>query len=101
MAASVRLASVLSLILGFANLALAQDALIVRAPAGAVKGEAAAGLHIFRGLPYAAPPMGPLRWKPPIPPPAWPGVRDATRFGPACFQPKPEPAVSMRIPQPK
>jgi para-nitrobenzyl esterase len=89
MTASLRLASPLSLILGVAHLALAQDTVIVRAPVGAVRGEAKAGLHIFRGLPYAAPPLGPLRWKAPAAPSAWQGVRDARRFGPACFQPKP------------
>lgn len=92
MTASLRLAPALSLILGFAHLAPAQDTAIARPPAGAVRGEAQPGLHIFRGLPYAAPPLGPLRWKPPLPPAAWQGVRDATRFGPACFQPKPRTA---------
>ena len=92
MTASVRLARALSLILGFVNLAPAQDPTIARAPAGAVRGEAKEGLRIFLGLPYAAPPIGPLRWKPPVPPPAWQGVRDASRFGPACFQPKPRAA---------
>lgn len=92
MTASVRLAQALILIFGVAQLAPAQDTAIARTPAGAVRGEAKAGLHIFRGLPYAAPPTGPLRWRPPVAPPAWEGVRDATRFGPACFQPKPRSA---------
>src|SRR6476659_7809655 len=41
------------------------------------------GLAVFRGVPYAAPPVGALRWAPPAPPPAWTGTRDATRDGPA------------------
>ena len=37
-------------------------------------------------MPYAAPPVGPLRWRPPEPVAAWPGVRDATKFGDDCMQ---------------
>jgi para-nitrobenzyl esterase len=62
---------------------------IVQAPAGAVRGVASNGLEVFKGIPYAAPPVGQLRWKPPAVAPAWEGVRDATAFGPACQQPKP------------
>jgi len=69
--------------------AVPEDKPIVHAPAGAVRGEALAGVHIFRGLPYALPPLAQLRWKPPVPAPVWSGVRAATDFGPACFQPKP------------
>ncbi|OCC23756.1 carboxylesterase [Croceicoccus estronivorus] len=41
----------------------------------------------FRGIPYAAPPVGALRWKDAQPATPWQGVRDATDFGPACIQP--------------
>jgi para-nitrobenzyl esterase len=41
---------------------------------------------IFRGIPYAAPPVGNLRWRPPQPAVKWAGVRDATQFAPACPQ---------------
>jgi para-nitrobenzyl esterase len=44
----------------------------------------------FLGVPYAAPPLGELRWKPPEPVARWAGMRDATQFGPACPQ-LPEP----------
>jgi para-nitrobenzyl esterase len=43
-------------------------------------------LHEFQGVPYAAPPLGPLRWKPPQPVPAWQRAREATAFGPRCMQ---------------
>ena len=39
------------------------------------------GVHLFRGVPYAQPPVGALRWTAPQPPQGWSGVRDATRFG--------------------
>ncbi|HEX4198660.1 MAG TPA: carboxylesterase family protein [Caulobacteraceae bacterium] len=75
--------------------ALGTAAPVVQAPAGAVRGEAVGDLYVFRGVPYAAPPVGQARWRPPAPAPAWPGVRDATRFGPACFQPLSRPSGSL------
>ena len=75
--------------LAVAPAAARADQPVVRAPAGAVRGVAEQGLRVFKGVPYAAPPTGALRWKPPVEAPAWPGVRDAADFGPACLQPKP------------
>lgn len=46
------------------------------------------GLCVYRGLPYATPPTGPRRWRPPLPMPHWEGRREATRPGPACTQPR-------------
>jgi para-nitrobenzyl esterase len=62
------------------------------APMVAVKGGAIRGLAVragyeFLGLPYAAPPTGNLRWRPPQRPTRWHGVRDATQFAPSCPQP--------------
>ncbi len=45
------------------------------------------GILAFRGIPYAAPPVGELRWQAPRPVPAWEGSRDATGFSPTCWQP--------------
>jgi para-nitrobenzyl esterase len=42
--------------------------------------------RVYRGIPYAAPPVGELRWKPPQPPAPWKGVREAKEFGNACWQ---------------
>ncbi len=44
-------------------------------------------ISVYKGIPYAAPPTGPLRWRPPQPPDPWKGVRQCTEFGPACPQP--------------
>jgi para-nitrobenzyl esterase len=60
---------------------------------GAVRGVAVPGGYVFRGLPYAAPPVGDLRWRAPQPAAGWAGVRDATRFAPSCPQP-PNPALT-------
>ncbi|WP_051362247.1 carboxylesterase/lipase family protein [Solimonas soli] len=53
---------------------------------GALRGSSADGVQAFLGIPYAAPPVGALRWQAPQAPAAWSGVRDATRFGSACAQ---------------
>ena len=87
-----RVRTTLALALLAALSANAAESPVVRAPAGAARGEASADIHIFRGLPYAASTAGPMRWKPPAPAPVWQGTRDATKFGPACFQPKPRTA---------
>lgn len=53
---------------------------------GAVRGVAENGALAFKGLPFAQPPVGALRWQPPAAPAAWPGVRDGSRFGAICPQ---------------
>jgi len=45
------------------------------------------GVRSFKGIPYAAPPVGDRRWTAPMPAAGWKGVRDASRFGPNCIQP--------------
>jgi para-nitrobenzyl esterase len=62
---------------------------IVNAPAGAMEGRREGELRVFKGIPYALPPVGPARWRPPAPMPRWVGVKKATEFGAACWQPKP------------
>jgi para-nitrobenzyl esterase len=43
-------------------------------------------IHAFKGIPYAAPPLGSLRWRPPQPVASWTGIRKAEEFGPRCMQ---------------
>ncbi|WP_428683197.1 carboxylesterase/lipase family protein [Sphingopyxis sp.] len=61
---------------------------VVDAPAGSVEGKSVRGVAIFKGIPYAQPPVGELRWKPPVALPKQEGVRKAQSFGPACIQPR-------------
>jgi para-nitrobenzyl esterase len=62
------------------------DPAVVQTASGSVRGIVAPDHRLFAGIPYAAPPVGPLRWQPPAPAPPWPGVRNATRPGPRCMQ---------------
>jgi para-nitrobenzyl esterase len=72
----------------FAGAALAGAPVEVRISQGRILGDAAAdGVRVFRGIPYAAPPVGELRWRDPRPPAPWSGVRDARTFGARCTQP--------------
>lgn len=58
----------------------------VKVEGGLLKGTAEDGLRVYRGIPYAAPPVGDLRWRPPQAAPKWKGVRAADQFGRACVQ---------------
>jgi para-nitrobenzyl esterase len=54
---------------------------------GVLVGETLAGVNVFRGVPYAKPPVGELRWKAPVKPDKWPSARSAVTFEPPCPQP--------------
>ena len=60
----------------------------VKLDSGMISGETEGNVRIFRGIPYAAPPVGDLRWKAPQPPESWSGIRQFTKFGPSCPQPQ-------------
>lgn len=69
-----------------ASAALEGDApLAVTVSGGRVRGVLQGDRRIFRGIPYTAPPLGDLRWRPPQPHPGWEGERDASDFGPSCL----------------
>jgi para-nitrobenzyl esterase len=58
----------------------------VATDAGRLQGREADGVRTFRGIPYAAAPVGALRWRPPQPPAPWSGTRPALKFGDDCLQ---------------
>src|SRR5271155_4527206 len=55
---------------------------------GALAGAQEDGIDIFKNIPFAAPPVGPLRWRAPQPGPSWQGIRAADSFGATCPQPR-------------
>jgi para-nitrobenzyl esterase len=60
---------------------------VVATTGGNIRGSGIDGFYMFRGIPYAAPPVGPLRWRATQPAATWSGVRAATEFGADCEQP--------------
>jgi para-nitrobenzyl esterase len=60
---------------------------MVRIATGLLEGERDGGIDVFKGVPYAQPPVGPLRFRPPQPAANWSGVLPARSAGPACMQP--------------
>ena len=76
------------LVVLYANVMLAASTARVKTHAGVVEGKEASGVRAFLGIPYAEPPVGDRRWKPPVPAKKWSGVRKATEFGAHCMQGK-------------
>jgi len=68
--------------------ALAQVQVVVKTEAGLVAGSGR-DIHVWKGIPYAQPPVGDLRWKAPQPAAPWQGIRHALEFGPMCPQGNP------------
>jgi para-nitrobenzyl esterase len=87
------------------GLATPTKAPVVQIESGRVRGLDADGVVSFKGIPYAAPPVGKLRWRAPQPAQHWSGVRDATKFGPECMQtsdevPKSETCLTLNVLRP-
>lgn len=82
--------------------ARAADPLTVKTDKGKVHGKMSPDgqVRAFLGIPFAAPPVGPLRWKPPQPAKKWHGVREMTAFGAHCMQPNIYPDMIFRDPGP-
>ena len=84
-----RWAALLLFTLPIAGLAASRD--VIKLDTGRVQGATSGDVQSFKGIPFAAPPVGPLRWRAPQPAAAWSGTRPATSFGNACLQPPPRP----------
>lgn len=77
--------------------------LVVQTASGPIQGAystVAPAIRSFKGIPFAAPPVGDLRWRNPQPVATWDDVRDATEFGPRCYQPTPDQGFYATDPQP-
>ncbi len=75
----------------------ARGTAVVKVESGALRGVVSQGVAAFKGIPYAAPPVGELRWRPPQPAQPWSGVRPASSYGHDCMQlPFPGDAAPLR-----
>jgi Carboxylesterase family len=75
----------ISLVVLLGNAAFAEP---VKVEGGLLQGTVEDGLRVYRGIPYAAPPVDDLRWRSPQPAPKWQGVRPADQFGRARYSPR-------------
>jgi para-nitrobenzyl esterase len=76
----------IGLILGALRATCTAAAALAVTTSGSISGVREGGLSVYKGVPYAAPPVGELRWRPPQPVSPWRGRRTATAFAPACMQ---------------
>jgi para-nitrobenzyl esterase len=97
-----RILLLLSAAFVFAPRAFPQADLSIATDSGPIHGKESGDgkVRIFLGIPFAAPPVGPLRWKPPQPPAPWKDVKEATAFGPRCMQPELIKSVTFLDPGP-
>ncbi|HEY2356248.1 MAG TPA: carboxylesterase family protein [Phenylobacterium sp.] len=85
-------ASVALALAGSAGAVTPQAPDTARVAQGELRGQVKGAVASFKGIPFAAPPIGDLRWRPPQPAAPWAGVRDATAYGPMCMQMRAVPA---------
>jgi para-nitrobenzyl esterase len=72
--------------LAYASSAFADAPKPVKTQSGMVQGTLEDGVAVYKGIPFAAPPLGDLRWRAPQAPAAWTGIRNTDNFAPACVQ---------------
>jgi para-nitrobenzyl esterase len=79
-----------------------QATAVVRVDSGQLQGVVEDGVVSYKGIPFATPPVGELRWRPPQPVAPWTGVRQASEFGANCMQGRfgPPPATGASAPAP-
>jgi para-nitrobenzyl esterase len=76
----------ITLLLATIPLAGVAGAPVVPTESGFISGVREGGLNVYKGVPFAAPPLGELRWRPPTPHRPWTGTRNTDAFAPACMQ---------------
>lgn len=78
------------LILGFAAMAVTASPPAIRIDGGLISGTTGSNpdIHVYKGVPYAAPPLANLRWRPPQAVVPWDGVRHTDQYSPSCMQPE-------------
>lgn len=80
-------ALVVAFALAFLSLCSTAAIAQIQTQSGQVSGVSENGVLVFKGIPFAAPPVGDLRWREPQPPAPWSGVKAADQFSPICMQP--------------
>jgi para-nitrobenzyl esterase len=70
----------------YTGIGIAQQPLPIKVKDGLLQGTFEEGLTVYRGIPFAAPPVGDLRWRAPQPPAKWKGIKQATKFAPGPIQ---------------
>lgn len=75
----------------FTSIDLLAQSPIVNVTEGKLSGQSTEGIYVFKGIPYAEPPVGDLRWMPPVAPTAWQGVKKCEVFPPSALQSPPVP----------
>src|SRR5258708_2679186 len=88
----IRQLSIALAVLTIFTVAAAEVTAPVRISTGMISGEQRGDVRVFLGIPYAAPPLGDLRWKPPVQHSPWAQVLPCVKFSPGCPQPPKIPA---------
>ena len=81
-----RVIATLAAVMALTTFAAPAATKVIAVDSGKLRGSEAAGVASWKGIPFAAPPLGANRWRAPQPPAAWQGVRDATEYAHDCMQ---------------